>query len=141
MSGPDVHVPAGRRRVLDTLRAHAEVRFIVDSRRVVVIGTGLIGTSVALALRERGDEVRLADRDPRSLRLAVELGAGEPLRDAGGPADVAVLAVPRALRERGDEVRLADRDPRSLRLAVELGAGEPLRDAGGPADVAVLAVP
>ncbi len=63
--------------------------------RAIVIGTGLIGTSVALALREQGARVWLADADPASARLAADLGAGEPLSAmAGGPADVAVIAVP-----------------------------------------------
>jgi prephenate dehydrogenase len=63
--------------------------------RVTVIGTGLIGTSIALALRERGSSVWLADADPAAARLAADLGAGEPLPAAPGPpADVAVIAVP-----------------------------------------------
>ena len=67
--------------------------------RVAVIGTGLIGTSVALALREHGVGVWLADRDPEAARLAANLGAG---RAAAGRArawtraDVAVIAVPPA---------------------------------------------
>ena len=65
-------------------------------RTVVVIGAGLIGTSVALALRERGAEVWLADTDPAAARLAADLGAGAelPAAAARGPADLAVLAVP-----------------------------------------------
>lgn len=66
-------------------------------RRVLVIGTGLIGTSVALALRERGTEVWLSDPDEDSARLAAGLGAGTvvaSLRDARQIADVAVLAMP-----------------------------------------------
>ena len=47
--------------------------------RIAVLGTGLIGTSVALALRERGAGVWLADEDPEAARLAANLGAGEPL--------------------------------------------------------------
>ena len=68
--------------------------------RVVVLGTGLIGTSVALALRERGASVWLADADPEAARLAAHLGAGELLPDAAAGdgarvrADVAVIAVP-----------------------------------------------
>ncbi len=65
--------------------------------RVVVIGTGLIGTSIALALRERGATVWLSDADPAASRLAADIGAGTELPDAGppgGPADVAVLAMP-----------------------------------------------
>jgi prephenate dehydrogenase len=67
--------------------------------RVLVAGTGLIGTSVALALRERGTEVWLSDADEATARLAGDLGAGTvvpDLRDAKGIADVAVLAVPPA---------------------------------------------
>jgi prephenate dehydrogenase len=65
--------------------------------RVAVIGTGLIGTSVALALREHGASVWLADADAEAARLAANLGAGEPLPDDApemGRADVAVIAVP-----------------------------------------------
>jgi prephenate dehydrogenase len=65
--------------------------------KVVVIGTGLIGTSIALALREHDVAVWLADADPAAARLAADLGAGEPLPDAiNQPADVAVIAVPPA---------------------------------------------
>ena len=66
---------------------------------VVVVGTGLIGTSIALALRECGTEVWLSDTDHAAARLAAELGAGQVLPAAGrpgGPADIAVLAVPPA---------------------------------------------
>jgi prephenate dehydrogenase len=63
--------------------------------RVAVIGTGLIGTSIALALRERGSAVWLCDEDPAAARLAADLGAGELLPDTlPAPADVAVIAVP-----------------------------------------------
>ncbi|HEY7484767.1 MAG TPA: prephenate dehydrogenase [Streptosporangiaceae bacterium] len=81
-----------------------------ELNRAVVIGTGLIGTSIALALRERGADVLLADRDAASVRLAVELGAGSAFDPAhhpadpgtgsadpgAGPADIAILAVPPA---------------------------------------------
>jgi prephenate dehydrogenase len=63
--------------------------------KVAVIGTGLIGTSIALALREHGSTVWLADSDPAAARLAADLGAGEPV-PARGTADVAVIAVPPA---------------------------------------------
>jgi prephenate dehydrogenase len=69
----------------------------------VVIGAGLIGTSVALALSARGTRVWLSDADPAAARLARDIGAGELLPEAGpaagpggGPADIAVLAVPPA---------------------------------------------
>jgi len=68
-------------------------------KRVLVCGAGLIGTSVALALRAKGGEVWLSDADPATARLAADLGAGvvvPDLRDAKGIADVAVLAMPPA---------------------------------------------
>jgi prephenate dehydrogenase len=76
-------------------------------RRVVVIGAGLMGTSVGLALRRAGVEVFLEDVDPANLRVAVSLGAGKPLAaSAGGEAeagsatgaevDLAVVGVPPA---------------------------------------------
>jgi prephenate dehydrogenase len=67
--------------------------------RVLIVGTGLVGTSVALALRAKGAEVFLSDVDPAVARLAADLGAGvvvPDLRDAKGIADVAVLAMPPA---------------------------------------------
>jgi prephenate dehydrogenase len=66
-------------------------------KRVLVAGTGLIGTSIALALRDKGAEVWLSDADSATAKLAADLGAGTvvpDLRDAKGIADVAVLAMP-----------------------------------------------
>jgi prephenate dehydrogenase len=63
--------------------------------RAIIIGTGLIGTSIALALRERGAQVWLSDSDPAAEKLAADLGAGRPLPEViKDPADVAVIAVP-----------------------------------------------
>jgi prephenate dehydrogenase len=70
-----------------------------ELRSAVVVGTGLIGTSIALALRERGVAVSLADRDPAAARLAADMGAGTVLPDPPPPgqqADLAVLGVPPA---------------------------------------------
>jgi prephenate dehydrogenase len=57
---------------------------------VLIIGTGLIGTSIGLALG--GRDVWLSDADPASAALAADLGAGR-VHD-GRPVDLAVLAVP-----------------------------------------------
>ncbi|KIF70533.1 prephenate dehydrogenase [Streptomyces sp. AcH 505] len=64
-------------------------------RTAVVIGTGLIGTSAALALASRGVTVHLTDHDPDRARTAAALGAGtdEP---APGTVDLAIVAVPPA---------------------------------------------
>ncbi|HEX4812647.1 MAG TPA: prephenate dehydrogenase [Nonomuraea sp.] len=63
-------------------------------RSVLVIGCGLIGTSVALALRSAGVCVTLADRDPRPLGQAVRMGAGAAWRDDAAPAQLVVIATP-----------------------------------------------
>jgi prephenate dehydrogenase len=62
---------------------------------VLVVGTGLIGTSLALALSRTGAGVWLADRDPQALAVAVARGAGSPAPHDGVPALV-VVAVPPA---------------------------------------------
>jgi len=62
-------------------------------RSVLVAGTGLMGTSAALALRSHGVEVYLHDRDPAAARLAADLGAGRA-GEPPGQVDLAVLAVP-----------------------------------------------
>ena len=43
---------------------------------VLVIGTGLLGTSLALALTASGVQVQLEDTSPTSLALARDMGAG-----------------------------------------------------------------
>jgi prephenate dehydrogenase len=63
---------------------------------VLVVGTGLLGTSLGLALRRAGVDVRLDDHDADALTQAVDLGAGSP-RGAGPPASLAVVAVPPAV--------------------------------------------
>jgi prephenate dehydrogenase len=75
-------------------------------RRVLIVGAGLIGTSVGLALRERRVDVVLQDTAPGRLALAAELGAGRPWpvqavpgEPPGAPEhtfDIAILAVPPA---------------------------------------------
>jgi prephenate dehydrogenase len=67
-------------------------------RRVAVIGTGLIGGSVGLALRRAGVEVRGYDRDAARASAAREGGVVDEtapsLRGAVAGADAAVVAVP-----------------------------------------------
>jgi len=84
----------------------------------VVIGTGLIGTSIALALCEQGVTVWLTDHDPAAARLAADLGAGKVLPEPLGAA-----------RGRGSPETAASPGPR------------PQAQDGPWADLAVLAVP
>jgi prephenate dehydrogenase len=64
-------------------------------RTAVVIGTGLIGTSAALALAGRGVAVHLVDHDPERARTAAALGAGTA-DPPEGRVDLAIVAVPPA---------------------------------------------
>lgn len=59
---------------------------------VLVLGTGLIGTSIALSLRRAGVAVVLEDTDPGALQEAVYRGAGSVLTDQA--PTLVVVAVP-----------------------------------------------
>jgi prephenate dehydrogenase len=60
---------------------------------VLVIGAGLLGTSIGLALSSQGVAVRLRDHNSEHVRTASGLGAGVP--DLGGPPpQLVVVAVP-----------------------------------------------
>lgn len=62
---------------------------------VHVIGAGLLGTSIGLALRRAGVEVWLSDLAVDHVRTAAGLGAGVPA-PAGGVAALVVVSVPPA---------------------------------------------
>ncbi|MFE6743829.1 prephenate dehydrogenase [Streptomyces tubercidicus] len=64
-------------------------------RTALVIGTGLIGTSAALALHARGVQVFLEDHDQAQALTAAALGAGSA-EAPPGPVDLAIVAVPPA---------------------------------------------
>ncbi|MFC7850798.1 prephenate dehydrogenase [Arthrobacter sp. NPDC057388] len=79
---------------------------------VVVIGTGLLGTSIGLGLRGRGVAVYLSDPSPTNQAVAVDIGAGLPLASIGdespelvvvaSPPDVTADVVERALADYPD---------------------------------------
>ena len=70
------------------------------SIRLSIVGLGLIGGSLARALREAGAVAEIVgfDRDPEQIRIALELGvidrAAHDAADAARGADVVVIAVP-----------------------------------------------
>ena len=65
---------------------------------VLVIGTGLVGTSVGLALRAAGVRVHLRDDDQNAVVVAASRGAGEvgALDEEPEPVRLVVVAVPPA---------------------------------------------
>lgn len=58
--------------------------------KIVVIGAGLIGTSIALGAKRIGSEVELIDADGRAEALANDLASGQKVRDP----DLVVVATP-----------------------------------------------
>ena len=54
---------------------------------VLVVGTGLIGTSLGIALSRKGFRVSLSDPSPTAARLARDLGAGQLANDQPGGQD------------------------------------------------------
>jgi prephenate dehydrogenase len=93
---------------------------------VVVLGTGLLGTSIGLGLRGRGVPVFLADPSPTNQAVAVDIGAGRPLAELGpdarpqlvvvaAPPDVTADVVEAALRDYPSAVVV---DIASVKLAI-----------------------
>jgi prephenate dehydrogenase len=63
---------------------------------VLVVGTGLLGTSIGLALRRQGVEVLLQDVNPQNLTIATGVGAGVDAEATAvsAPVQLVVVAVP-----------------------------------------------
>jgi prephenate dehydrogenase len=107
---------------------------------VLVVGTGLVGTSVGLALRRAGIDVQLIDQDADAVGEAAKLGAGRR-HVPGSPLALAVVAVPPAATAAAVasvlDNRLADyaTDVSSVKVApaeqVRALAAEPGRFVGG----------
>ncbi len=61
---------------------------------VRIVGTGLLGASIGLALRSLGVEIILADISPSAVRLAVDYGAGRPAATGDEPRLIVVCVPP-----------------------------------------------
>ena len=61
---------------------------------IKIVGTGLIGTSIGLALKGKGLDVLLADASPAVLNLAVDFGAGKKFESGIDPELVIVCTPP-----------------------------------------------
>ncbi|MFC4224859.1 prephenate dehydrogenase [Lysinibacter cavernae] len=61
--------------------------------QVRIVGTGLLGASIGLALREKGIDVTLDDASPSALALAVDYGAGR-LPQPGDIPQLVIVCVP-----------------------------------------------
>jgi len=70
----------------------------MTDRRLVgpvrIVGAGLLGASIGLALRERGVDVILADVSPASVTLAIDYGAGRRAAEGDDPQLIVVCVPP-----------------------------------------------
>ncbi len=64
------------------------------NRDVLILGTGLIGTSLGITLSRKGYRVQLHDPSPTAERLARDLGAGDLRRDGAPDPHIVVVAAP-----------------------------------------------
>jgi prephenate dehydrogenase len=64
------------------------------STQVRIVGSGLLGTSIGLGLREHGVDVIVDDASPSSARLAVDYGAGRAPAPDDAPGLVVVCVPP-----------------------------------------------
>jgi prephenate dehydrogenase len=64
----------------------------VSVRSVLIVGAGMMGTSIAMALAERGHRILLDDSDAGNLNVAAHVTGGTAY--GGEEVDVAVVAVP-----------------------------------------------
>lgn len=62
----------------------------MSEQRIKIVGAGLIGTSLGLALSNQGVDVGLENRSKANLRLAIEYGAGE---EATGDYEMVIVCV------------------------------------------------
>ena len=61
---------------------------------VRIVGAGLLGTSIGLALRARGVEVAIEDASPANEKLAIDYGAGRKALPGDNPTLVIVCVPP-----------------------------------------------
>jgi prephenate dehydrogenase len=61
---------------------------------VRIVGAGLLGTSIGLALSKLGVQVTLEDASPANLKLAIDYGAGAKASNADQPAVIVVCVPP-----------------------------------------------
>ncbi len=58
-----------------------------------IVGAGLLGTSIGLALTKQGVDVVISSRSAKSVELAISYGAGRAVKDSDSP-DLIVVCVP-----------------------------------------------
>ena len=96
---------------------------------VRIVGAGLLGTSIGLALRRRAIDVLLRDVNPRNVEIAGSLGAGVAEGAAEGGVQLVVVAVPPD--HLADEIVAALTGSDAVVTDVGSVKGAPLREVAG----------
>ena len=102
---------------------------IPRARRASIIGTGLIGGSIGLGLREAGWTVTGTDADPASVERALELGAIDHI-GLDSEADITFVAAP--VRSIAAEVKRALAETRGAVTDVGSVKGSVVREVNDP---------
>lgn len=87
-----------RTEIVDTASIAAATESVSKQHSIrqpaLIVGTGLLGTSIGLGLRAVGIEVLLTDPSPSALAVAEDIGAGHGLHNDDQPGTVVVAAPP-----------------------------------------------
>lgn len=92
---------------------------------VRIIGVGLLGGSLGLALRRAGIDVQISDISPVATALAADLGAGTPVDESSAEPALVVVATPpdvaaETVRHALDTTNAIVTDIASVKEAIEL---------------------
>jgi prephenate dehydrogenase len=94
---------------------------------VLVVGAGLLGTSIGLALRRRGVEVLLRDVNPQNVTIASSVGAGKDADTVSDSAAVELVVVAVPPDHLAEEIAAALEAGTAVVTDVGSVKGEPLR--------------
>jgi predicted dinucleotide-binding enzyme len=107
--------------------------------RIAVLGSGVVGRTLALGLAERGHDVKVGTRDPAAtLARGTDTGDGEALPPWHGAAPVVELATFRDAARSADVIVNATNGVASIEVLTDAGAenlaGKVLLDVTNPLD-------
>lgn len=111
----------------------------VLSGPVLVVGAGLLGTSIGLALRRRGTDVLLSDVNPQNVTIASSVGAGVGADTVPWSEEVQLVVVAVPPDHLADEIVRALKDRAAVVTDVGSVKAAPLREVGRQVEPGALA--
>lgn len=102
---------------------------------VRIVGAGLLGTSIGLALTKQGIDVAIASKSPKSVDIAISYGAGRAVREDDSPKLIVVCVPPQLTAQIVAEELIAFPDAIVTDVAsVKAGILEELERLAAPTD-------